>query len=154
VKFKRLVVACLGLAIAGSAVAQAKPEDLIKVRQASYRVIGWHCGRVKAILDGLFNKDEVLASAIVIQSVVNAGLGPFYAPGTDKGVGFHESQARPEAFDPANAGKLGEIAANFKKDANALVTVAATGDRDAIKAQFGNLTKNCKSCHDDFRRKE
>lgn len=28
----------------------------------------------------------------------------------------------------------------------------AGGDKEAIKAQFGALTRNCKSCHDDFRK--
>ncbi|MGE5492609.1 MAG: cytochrome c [Actinomycetota bacterium] len=62
------------------------------------------------------------------------------------------AQAKPEAVDPANAAKLAEIADNFKKDANELVKAAATGDKEATKAQFGNLTKNCKSCHDSFRK--
>lgn len=131
--------------------ATAKPDDLIRIRQGSYRVIGWHCGRVKSNLDGAFNKDEVLASATVIQSIADAGFGPFFAAGTDKGVGFHESQAKAEAVDPANAVKLAEIAAGFRKEAGELVKVAAHGDKETVKAQFANLTKACKSCHDEFR---
>lgn len=152
--FKRLAVAGLALAIAGSAFAQAKPEDLIKLRQASFRVIGYHCGKVKALLDGQqFSQAELLASATVIQAVANAGLvNPLFTAGTDKGVGYRETAVKAEAFEAAHAGKLGDIAASFTKDANALVKVAAGGDKDAIKAQFGNLTKHCKSCHDDFRK--
>lgn len=151
-KFRSLVCAVLGLAMAGSVLAQAQtPEELIKLRQGSFRVIGWHCAKVKANLDGQYNKDEVLAASTVIQSVVNAGLSPLFAPGTDKGVGFHESKAKADAVDPARNAKLGEIASQFRKDANELVKVASTGNKDAIRAQFGNLTKNCKACHDEYR---
>ena len=31
---------------------------------------------------------------------------------------------------------------------------AATGDQAAIKAQFGELGKACKSCHDKYREEE
>lgn len=151
-KLKQLVAAGLGLVIAGSALAQAKPEDLIRIRQASLRVIGWHCTKVKNLLDGQYNKDEVLASATIIQNLANAGLTAYFAPGTDKGVGYKETAAKPEAFDAATAGKFAAAADNFKKEANELVKVAAAGDQAATKAQFGNLAKTCKSCHDDFRK--
>lgn len=151
-KFKHLAFVGLVFSIAASAFAQTKPEDVIKIRQASFRTIGWHCTQVKVNLDGKFNKDEVLASATVIQAIVNAGLGNYFVPGTEKGSGFHETATKPEAFDPAQAKKLGEIAGNFKKEANELAKVAATGDKEAVKVQFGNLTKTCKACHDDFRK--
>lgn len=80
-----------------------------------------------------------------------AGLGPFYGPGTAKGVGFHESQTKAEAFDPAGAKKLAERSESLKKEAGELVKVAASGDQEAVKAQFGTLTKTCKSCHDEYR---
>ena len=38
--------------------------------------------------------------------------------------------------------------------ANELQKVAATGDQAAIKAQFGELGKACKSCHDKYREEE
>ena len=38
--------------------------------------------------------------------------------------------------------------------ANKLAEVAAGGDAAAIKAQFGELGKACKSCHDKFREED
>jgi len=32
--------------------------------------------------------------------------------------------------------------------------VAAAGDQGAIKAQFGEVGKACKACHDDYRAEE
>lgn len=150
---RRLAIACIALALslARPAFAQGKPEDLIKTRQGTFRVIGWHCGRLKANVDGPFNREEILASAAIIQSVASAGFGPFFSPGTEKGVGFHESQAKPEAFTSTNAKKLADIAGTLAKDAGELAKIAAGGDKTAIKAQFVNLTRSCKSCHDEFR---
>lgn len=150
-KFKTLVVSMLAVATVGTAYAQSKPEDLIRIRQASFRVIGWHCTRIKNLLEGQYNKDEVLAAASVIQSVANAGLSPYFAPGTDQGVGFHDSKAKSEAVDPAQAARLADAIAAFRKDANEFVRVAAAGDKEATRTQFGSLTRHCKSCHDDFR---
>lgn len=101
--------------------------------------------------EGQYDKEQVLAAATVIQAVANAGLNPFFVPGTDKGVGFHDSKAKPEAVDPAQAAKLNEVITGFRKDANELVKVATIGDKEATRTQFGNLTRHCKSCHDDFR---
>lgn len=150
-KIRSILLPIIALVVTATAYAQAKPEDLIRIRQASFRVIGWHCGRVKALLEGQYDKEQVLAAATVIQSVANAGLNPFFAPGTDQGIGFHDSKAKPEAVDPAQAAKLAEVIAGFRKDANELVKVAATGDKEATRTQFGNLTRHCKACHDDFR---
>jgi cytochrome c556 len=150
-KVKSILLPIIALVVTATAYAQAKPEDLIRIRQASFRVIGWHCSRVKTLLEGQYDKEEVLAASTVIQSVANAGLNPFFAPGTDKGIGFHDSKAKPEAVDPAQAAKLAEAITGFRKDANELVKVAATGDKEATRTQFGNLTRHCKSCHDDFR---
>lgn len=152
---KRLAFACIALALALSlapfAFARGKPEDLIKTRQGTFRVIGWHCSRLKANIDGPFNKEEILASAAIIQSVASAGFAPFFGPGTEKGVGFHESRAKPEAFTSNNAKKLADIAGTLAKDAGELAKIAAGGDKSAIKAQFANLTRSCNSCHDEFR---
>ena len=46
-----LLVACSSL-FAGSAFAQAKPEDAIKYRQGVYRVIGWNFGPMAAMVKG------------------------------------------------------------------------------------------------------
>ena len=41
----------------------------------------------------------------------------------------------------------------FEKAAGELAVVAKSGDEGAIKAQFGETGKTCKSCHDDFKNK-
>jgi cytochrome c556 len=142
------------LAASASALAQQapKPENLIKWRQSAFQIVAWNSGRIKASLDGQYNKDEVLRAANTIAAVANSGLGALFAPGTEQGKGWHETSARPEVFKDTK--HFGELGANFAKEANELASLAAGGDAAAIKTQYGKLTRTCKACHDDFKAKD
>ncbi len=147
-------VAAVGaLAGAATAIAQQgpKPEQLIKWRQSAYQVLAWNTGRVKANVDGQYNKDEVIKAANAIAAIANSGLGALYAPGTETGKGWKETAVKPELFTDK---KAGEVAAAFNKEANELARVAASGDVAAVKAQLGKVQGTCKACHDDFRKKD
>ena len=146
------VAAALLAAAAGSAVAQQapKPEQLIKWRQSAFQVVAWNSGRIKANLDGTYNKEQVVKAASVIAAIANSGLGSLFAPGSETGKGWHDTTAKPELF--TNAAKAGERSADFAKESSELVRLASSGaDVGALKDQFGKLQKTCKSCHDDFR---
>jgi cytochrome c556 len=142
------------LAASAAAFAQQapKPETLIKWRQSAFQVIGWNAGRIKASLDGQYNKDDVIKAANTIAAVANSGLGSLFAPGTDQGKGWHDTAARPELFKDGK--RVAEHAANFSKEATELSRVAALGDAAAVKEQYGKLTRTCKACHDDFKAKD
>ncbi|GBG00842.1 hypothetical protein AZSI13_01690 [Azospira sp. I13] len=49
---------------------------------------------------------------------------------------------------------MGKIARAFNAEANKLAEVAAGGDINAIKVQFGKTGETCKSCHDKYRVKD
>lgn len=154
--FKSVVAACCALVIAGGVHAnEQKPEDLIKARQAAYAFIAWNMSRVRANTEpsAVYNKDDVIKAANAIQAVANSGLGQLYAKGTEKGTGFRETRVKPEVFMPEHGAKLAEIAGNFNREANALATVAAKGEKEAVRAQLGKLGETCKACHDSFRNK-
>lgn len=149
------LLAALLLSCSAGAFAQqapAKPEQQIKWRQSVYQVLGWNSGRIKANVDGQYNKDEVVRAANAIAVLANSGIGSLFGPGTETGKGWKETAAKPEFFK--NSQKVGELAGNFNREANELAKVAATGDAAAVKAQFGNLGKACKACHDDFKAKD
>lgn len=150
-KIKALAVACCALLAANVAVSEVKPEEVIRTRQATFNVIAANVGRIKANLDGDYQKEDVIKSAGVIQAIGNAGLATLFAPGTDKGVGYHETQIKPEAFNPDNAKKLSDAISSFREQADQLVVIAGIGDKAAVQAQFGKLRGTCKSCHDNFR---
>lgn len=150
------LLAALLLSSSATAFAQqaagAKPEQLIKWRQSVYQVLGWHTNRIKASVDGQYNKDEVVRSANAIAGLANSGIGSLFVPGTETGKGWKETLTKPEFFK--NPQKVGELAGNFNREANELAKVAATGDAAALKAQFGKYTQTCKACHDDFKNKD
>jgi cytochrome c556 len=154
---KKIIAPILALSLLAAAsivMAQQapKPEKLIQIRQSSFQVIAWNSGRIKAALDGQYNKDEVIKASNAIAGIAGSGLGALFAPGTEQGKGWHETSAKPELFKDLK--HFAELGANFSKEANELASVAAGGDAAAVKVQYGKLTRTCKACHDDFKSKD
>lgn len=145
-----LVLAC----VAGSVLAQQalKPEDMIKFRKSAMAFQSWNLGKIKANLDGTFNKEQVIAAANAVAATANSGIGALFAPGTEKDIGNQKTRVKPEFFQQPDKAK--EVSMNYVREANELAKVAATGDVAAIKAQFGKTGGTCKACHDDFLSKE
>jgi len=151
-KFMHAVAAVTAIALSSSAMAQAKPEQLIKWRQSVMQVQGWSMARIKANVEGTYNKDQVIQAANILHATADGGLGSLYTAGSEKGSGWHDTQTKPELFTDGE--KVREVAMTFSKEANELVRVAATGDAAAVKAQFGKVGQACKGCHDKFRVEE
>jgi cytochrome c556 len=151
--FKSLVVGTTLVAIAGATFAQVvgKTEDQIRWRQSAYHTMAWSMGRIKANVEGTYNKEQVAEAANVIQAIANSKMGALYQPGSDKGKGWKETRLKSEFF---GSKELGQIAQNFGQQANEMAKVAAGGDEAAVKAQFGKLGEACKACHDKFRKEE
>lgn len=147
----KIAVATIAIGLSTATIAQSigKPEDQIRWRQSVMQTLGWSMGRIKANVEGNFNKDQVIQAANTIQALANSGSGGLFAPGTEKGKGWHDTKVKPELFTKKE--KLREVGMAYNKEANALAKVAATGDAAAVKAQFGKLGKTCKGCHDEFR---
>ena len=153
IRFNKMAAAALSLVVlSGAALAQVKPEDAITFRQSGYKFMAWNMGRIKANLDGQFNKDEVIQAANVIQAIANSGMGKLYLPGTDKGKGWKDTEVKPELFTDKEG--VGKVAKAFNEAANEMAKVAASGDAAAVKAQFGKLGESCKGCHEKYRVEE
>ena len=148
----KVILALLAITLAGATSAQVKPEDAIKWRQSGYGFMAWNMARIKANVEGSYNKDEVIKAANAIQMVANSGMGALYLPGTDKGTGWEKTRAKPEIWTEKE--KIGKAAMNLAKEANDMATVGAAGDAAATKVQLGKLGSACKGCHDDFKAKQ
>ena len=151
----KLLPALLALALAGSAIAQVKPENAIKYRQSGYTFMAWNMGKLKGMLvdnPESFSKEQALAAANVIQAVANSGMGALYVPGSDKGTGWEPTRVKAELFSDKEG--VGKVAIAFNKEANELAKVAASGDAAALKVQFGKVGESCKACHEKFRSEE
>ena len=148
----KVILALLAITLAGATSAQVKPADAIKWRQSGYGFMAWNMARIKANVEGSYNKDEVIKAANAIQMVANSGMGALYLPGTDKGTGWEKTRAKPEIWTEKE--KIGKAAMNLAKEANDMATVAAAGDAAAAKVQLGILGSACKGCHDNFKAKQ
>ena len=147
-----LIVALLCAATVAVAQQAPKPEALIKVRQSTFQVVAWNSGRIKASVEGQYNKEDVIKAANTIAAIANSGIGALFVAGTEQGNGWHDTVAKPEVF--TNTAHFAELGGNFAKEATELASVAAGGDPALVKVQYGKLTRTCKACHDDFKNKE
>jgi len=155
-KIRNIVAAILALGVTSAALAQVvgKPEDQIRWRQSAYHTLAWSMARIKANVEGTYNKDQVTEAANVIQAVANSKMGALFQPNTGSGKGWKETRVKPEFFKPESKEEIGKIAGAYVKEANEMAKVAAAGDAAAVKAQFGKLGDACKACHDKFRKDE
>jgi cytochrome c556 len=151
---KTLSFLVAGALLAGSATAQVvgKTEDQIRWRQSAYHVMAWSMGRIKANVEGQYNKDQVAEAANVIQAIANSKMGALYQPGSDKGKGWKDTRLKAAFFTDKEG--VGKVAQAFGAAANEMAKVAATGDAAAVKAQFGKLGEACKGCHEKFREED
>lgn len=143
-----LAVVALSLSVS----AHAAPEDLIKYRQSGYSFMAWNMARIKGLVidnPAGFNKEQVVAAANAIAAIANSGMGALFAPGTEKGKGWKETRVKEAFFKQPEDVK--KIAMAFGRDAGELARIAATGDINAIRSQYGKVGEACKSCHDSFR---
>ncbi len=148
---KNVVVALMLTSFAGAVLAQQalKPEEMIKTRKAGYGFMAWNMGKIKANLEGTYNKEQVIAAANVVAATANSGMGALFGPGTDKEVGGQKTRVKPEFFKEQD--KVKELAMAYIKEASELQKVAAGGDAAAVKVQFGKTDESCKACHDKYR---
>ncbi|MBP6809005.1 MAG: cytochrome c [Chromatiaceae bacterium] len=146
---KVLVLGVIALSLATTAVAQVKPEDQIKIRQAGYSFMSWNMGKIKTNLEGQFDAKQVEAAANAIAGIANSGMGALYGPGTDKDIGSVKTRVKPELFE--NKAEVGKVAKDFIAAANNLSKVAASGDKAAVQKAFGDMGAACKACHEKFR---
>jgi len=150
---KKIVVAATAAialgAFAGAAMAQVKPEVLVKQRQAAMTLIGKYFGPLGGMAQG-----KVPYSAQVVQR--NAGyldnLTRMPWDGFDASTKGEKSRALPAVFN--DSAKFREAASRLENETAKLYQVSRGGDEAAVKAQIGAVGKACGGCHDNFREKQ
>jgi cytochrome c556 len=150
-KFAKLSICLIILTVAiGGAYAQfAKPEDAIKYRKSVMFLIAQHFGRMGAVVKGKTDYDQqaFTRNATVMEALSQLPWEASMEPGTDKG----DTTLNAAVFAKQDEYKASAQA--FEAGSAKLVSVSQSGDLNAIKAQFGEVAKSCKSCHDKFRTK-
>jgi cytochrome c556 len=125
----------------------AKPEEAIQYRKSVMTLIGQHFGRIGAVVQGKvpFDKGAVAKNAELVATFATLPWEAFTVAGTDMG----ETHMKPEALKEKEAFKAAADAT--QAETAKLAKVAAAGDLEAIKTQFGAVGKSCKECHEKFR---
>ena len=143
------VSAIVGALVTGSVSAQVKPEDVIKYRQAVYKVMGWNFAPMAAMVKGEkpYDKEAFVRHAMIVSQMSPLAMEGF-AVGSDKGA---DSKAKPEIWTKSAdfKEKMDKMVGESKK----LAAIASTGSFDEIKKQFGATGGACKACHDDYKNK-
>lgn len=140
--------AILAMGLATEAMAQAKPDVLVKQRQAAMTLIGKYFGPVAGMASGKvpYNADAVERNATYLETLAQMPWDGFHD--STKG---EKSRALPEAF--SQKAKFDEWAERFQAETAKLGAAARAKSEAGVKAQFGAVGKTCGGCHDSFRAK-
>lgn len=153
---RKLVSACLALALGGgvgyalNAIAQVKPETLVKQRQAAMALQGKYWYRhLRPTGQGKIPFDANLVAR-------NAGfldaLSQMPWDGFDSSTKDVKSAATPTVFTDAT--KFKDAQDRYRSEVVKLVAATKGSDEAAIKAQILAVNKTCDGCHESFREKQ
>jgi cytochrome c556 len=142
------VVIALG-AMGGAAIAQVKPDVLVKQRQSAMTLIGKYFGPLGGMAQGRVPFDAKLVQR---NADYLAALAQMPWDGFDPSTKNEKSRALPAIWEQPD--KVKDAAQRLQSEVGKLQSVANGGDESAIKAQIGAVGKACANCHDNFREKQ
>jgi cytochrome c556 len=149
---KKIILAsvafALGSVVTTSAFAQAKPDVLVKQRQAGMTLIAKYFGPLGGMAAGRvpFNAAVVARNAGYLEV-----LSHLPWDGYDASTSGEKSAALPAVF--SDSAKFKSAADNFQAEVAKLATAAKGGNEGDIKAAIGGVGKTCGGCHENFRAK-
>jgi cytochrome c556 len=145
---KFFITATVGVLFFGIAYAQfARPEGAIAYRQSVMTIIGYHTAQMGAMVTGKkpYEKKAFSRNAAIVEMLATLPWQAFMTPGSATG----KTEMKPSALKEKD--KFLAKAKVLETETSKLVKAAAGDDFNAIKTQFGNVGKSCKSCHDAYR---
>jgi len=142
------VALSLGLGIAADAMAQAKPDVLVKQRQAAMTLQGKYLGPIGAMMKGAapYNADVVAINATFLENLARMPWDGF-----DPSTKGEKSKAKPEVF--TDTAKFKAAAETLEAETAKLGAAARAKNEAGVRASFGGVAKACGSCHDAYREK-
>ena len=142
------VALALGAGVAVTAVAQVKPDVLVKQRQAKMTLQGKYLGPIGGMLKGNipYNADIVALNATFLENLSRMAWDGF-----DPSTSGVKSRAKPEIYK--DMAKFKAAADTLEAEASKLGAAARAKDEAGVRATFGGVAKACGSCHDAFQEK-
>ena len=148
----KLMTAALALAALGGAsleaLAQAKPDVLVKQRQAAMTLQGKYLGPIGAMMKGAapYNADTVALNATFLENLARMPWDGFH-PSTQG----EKSKAKPEIYK--DTAKWTAAYQLLEAETAKLGAAARAKNEAGVRASFGGVAKACGGCHDAFREK-
>ncbi len=149
---KSLVAAAVAVtvgSISGAALAQVKPDVLVKQRQAVMTLQGKYFGPIAGMASGKvtpYNADVVSRSATYLENLSQMPWDGFHD--STKG---EKSRALPEIW--SQRAKFDELSQRLQAETAKLGEVARAKDEAGVKQQYAAVGKVCGACHEGFRAK-
>ena len=142
-----VAVAALG-GVSLEAFAQAKPDVLVKQRQAAMTLQGKYLGPIGAMMKGAapYNADVVALNATFLENLARMPWDGF-----DPSTKGEKSKTKPEAF--TDTAKFKAAADTLEGETAKLGAAARAKNEAGVRAAFGGVAKACGSCHDAYREK-
>jgi cytochrome c556 len=140
----------LGAGYSFTASAQAKPETLVKQRQAAMTLQGkYFYPRLRPMAQGKIPYDANVAAhdAELLLALTKMPWDGFVPSTKDL-----KSAALPAIY--TDTAKFKESADRLQSETAKLVTLTKSGDEAAVKAQVLVVDKACGGCHESFREKQ
>jgi cytochrome c556 len=150
---KKLLAAGLALALGAgfslNAAAQAKPETLVKQRQAAMTLQGKYWGPLGGMAQGKvpYNANIVARNAEYLEVLAKLPWDGF-----DASTQGQKSAALPEIWKDAAGFKAAQD--KLQSEIGKLVAAVKGGNEAAVKAQLADVGKSCGGCHQKFRQKQ
>jgi cytochrome c556 len=148
----KLLTTALALAALGGAsleaLAQAKPDVLVKQRQAAMTLQGKYLGPIGAMMKGAvpYNADTVALNATFLENLSRMPWDGFH-PSTQG----EKSKAKPEIYK--DTAKWTAAYQLLEAETAKLGAAARAKNEAGVRASFGGVAKACGGCHDAFREK-
>jgi cytochrome c556 len=136
-------------AVTLEAVAQAKPDALVKQRKAAMTLIAKYWGPMGGMAQGKAPYD---AKIVQRNSGYLETLAKMPWDGFDASTKGEKSAALPAVWE--KAGEFKQAQERLENETAKLAQVAKSGDEGAVKAQMGAVGKACGGCHENFREKQ
>ncbi len=149
---KSLLAAGVAVAVAsGVALAQVKPEILVKQRQAVMTLQGKYFGPMAGMAQGKvpYDANVVQRNAGFLDNLSRMPWDGFDPSTKDVTV---KTAALPAIW--SDSAKFREAADRLQSETSKLYAVSRSGDEAAVKAQIGAVGKACGGCHESFRQKQ
>jgi cytochrome c556 len=147
----KLILSGLALVVGGgygaAVFAQAKPDVLVKQRQAGMTMVGKYWGPIAGMASGKtpYNAETVARNAPILEV-----LSKLPWDGFNENTKEIKSKALPAVWTDNAKFKT---ASDRMQSAIAQLSKVSKGDEATVKAALADVGKTCGGCHDDFREK-